>query len=719
MINLPTYLTFIFIAGTIGIVGAFILSFKSATWPTGRILIPLLSILLCASGFFEYIASFETNLVLKNLWIRSTLVLQFLIGISLLELTVCFLGKDGIPSPLKIRSRPIRLRLLWRLAAIIAIEAAVITPWFVYSSDGTTVSVNINRIGELLFAALFCFHLIILYIVEKIFRTATTMQKRMFMLYLASTGIIALGTMVGVVRILFFTRISFTVLQFHTTLSGIFFPGILIGLARYRLWQEQIAIGRGIVYTSITVIFFGLFLIALGVLASAVRFLGIRFDEFEGFVFLFTLLFLGIFLIFSPHMRANITSLSRKYIYKSKYDYRDQLLRLHAAHETTGNVSRTIRAFIDNLRYTIVVKNAFVFVRSPSENLLICMDYTADSRVKATLRANSMLVDLLEENVFPYIDINFPDNDTVRNAIEAERTFVDNFSVSHMFAIKHDTLLVGILVIEAGKRVFDSEDFMLISMFCESIGTAIFRDRIESDRIEQKQFESFSHMASFIVHDIKNQVATLSLVTKNARDNISDPEFHPVLLRSLENCSTNLSTLIEKLKSPPKKENLAKDNVDCRAIVKTVVDHTLSALPEKIAVTTSLSEVPVIEADPVALSYILKNLIINAIEALGSKGGEIHCVTAPLATMNNDDTGHFGMTVPDNQNHSLYIAIEDNGPGMSREFIEQKLFKPFNTTKDKGIGIGLYQCKTLIESMGGRLLCYSETGKGTRFRIVL
>jgi signal transduction histidine kinase len=84
-----------------------------------------------------------------------------------------------------------------------------------------------------------------------------------------------------------------------------------------------------------------------------------------------------------------------------------------------------------------------------------------------------------------------------------------------------------------------------------------------------------------------------------------------------------------------------------------------------------------------------------------------------------DDTCGDSLSPGDREKYRIIISVEDNGPGMSRSFREQRLFKPFNTTKDKGIGIGLYQCKTLIETMGGRLLCFSEEGKGTRFCILL
>ena len=714
-----SYLVFITITGSLGFFGAIFFAIRN-NWLPGRILLPILSVLFPLAAYSEFFGSFNQDLHLKTILLRLALFFHFIISVSLLELTTNFLGKDGISTPFTFGKRQIRLRFIWRPVIVICAIATLFVPWFSYHITDFEVIVLLTSVGEILFSILFIYYLLVLYIIEKLFRNTTTIQKRIFITFFASISSIALGSMVLLVRILFYKTVVFETIQIHAALCAIFFPGIMIGLIRYRLWQEQIVIGRGMVYTSITILFFGLFLVALGLIAFSVQMLGLNFTEFEEFVLLFSFLFIGILAIFSPHMRKTITALSRKYIYKSKYDYRDQLLRLHTAHQTTGNVIETISAFIDNLQYTIIVNKACVFLRSTNENSFQLMTKPSDSvKEKLSFRANSALIRLFENDTVSAIEIDHPIDEIISTAINSERNIIEHLSLSHLFAIKYGNMLIGILGIYSGRRVFDTEDLMLITMFCESVGTAIFRDRIQKERIEQKQFESFSHMASFIIHDIKNQIATLTLVTRNAHDNISNPDFHPVLLRSLENSTSNLNQLIDKLQSPPQKEMLLNDAIDCNHCVAAVVENSAGALPAGITITTHLSSsLPLVNADMTALSYVIKNLIINAIEALGNTGS-ITCSTGQLSSIEHDDTYHFALTVVDRENKNVYIVVEDNGPGMSRQFMENRLFKPFNTTKDKGIGIGLYQCKTLVETMGGKLLCWSELGKGTRFCILL
>ena len=56
---------------------------------------------------------------------------------------------------------------------------------------------------------------------------------------------------------------------------------------------------------------------------------------------------------------------------------------------------------------------------------------------------------------------------------------------------------------------------------------------------------------------------------------------------------------------------------------------------------------------------------------------------------------------------------------MSEDFINKRIFKPFTTTKKKGLGIGLYQCKQIIEAHGGRLEVESQLGEGTTFFVTV
>jgi len=118
-----------------------------------------------------------------------------------------------------------------------------------------------------------------------------------------------------------------------------------------------------------------------------------------------------------------------------------------------------------------------------------------------------------------------------------------------------------------------------------------------------------------------------------------------------------------------------------------------------IPVLQHLDIVPPLSIDREQIHKVLENLLMNASDALG-QDGEIAVAS-----------GH--------KDNWAEISIRDNGCGMSREFIEKSLFRPFQTTKKQGMGIGLYHCKTIVEAHGGRIEVESEEGRGTTFRVLL
>jgi signal transduction histidine kinase len=115
---------------------------------------------------------------------------------------------------------------------------------------------------------------------------------------------------------------------------------------------------------------------------------------------------------------------------------------------------------------------------------------------------------------------------------------------------------------------------------------------------------------------------------------------------------------------------------------------------------------------------VVKNLVVNALEAMGEQG-ELTIVTGDIRGLPEEPVRDFGGGAQFWSRYRAYVLVRDTGPGMSEAFVRDRLFRPFVTTKDKGVGIGLYQCKTLTERMGGKLLCRSVEGEGTRFCVVL
>jgi signal transduction histidine kinase len=106
-------------------------------------------------------------------------------------------------------------------------------------------------------------------------------------------------------------------------------------------------------------------------------------------------------------------------------------------------------------------------------------------------------------------------------------------------------------------------------------------------------------------------------------------------------------------------------------------------------------------ADEERIEKVVENLALNAIEAMGAKKGLLTVKAGPA---------EMGF---------VFFSVSDTGSGMTEEFQRTRLFRPFATTKPKGVGLGLYTCRELVRALGGRIEVESRRGSGTCFRIVL
>ena len=210
---------------------------------------------------------------------------------------------------------------------------------------------------------------------------------------------------------------------------------------------------------------------------------------------------------------------------------------------------------------------------------------------------------------------------------------------------------------------------------------------------ESRQFDAFNKLTAFIMHDLKNLIAQQALVVENAAKHKDNPAFIEDAINTIDNSVGRMNTLLKKLQQdePSELRSFELDHTLIEAIKKC---QELKPLPSLQLETKGIY----VNADPDRLLMTFVHIIKNAQEA-------------------TDNTGFIDVTLRTEDNNAI-IVIEDNGAGMSEEFIKNQLFKPFNTTKSgKGMGIGVYQAKEYIESIGGTVVAESSLDSGTTFTI--
>jgi signal transduction histidine kinase len=205
-------------------------------------------------------------------------------------------------------------------------------------------------------------------------------------------------------------------------------------------------------------------------------------------------------------------------------------------------------------------------------------------------------------------------------------------------------------------------------------------------------------MSAFFVHDLKNTANTLNLMLQNLPVHFDDPAFRADALRGVAKTVAHINRLIGRLGSIRHELQIKPVPADLNELIaRALADWEDVA---GINLKKDFQPLPKIFFDPEQMLKVATNLIFNAREAVAQSSGQVQ-----IQTRQAD-----GWAV---------LAIADNGCGMSREFMERSLFRPFQTTKKSGLGIGMFQSKMIVEAHKGKIEVESETGKGTTFRIFL
>ncbi|HLM58136.1 MAG TPA: ATP-binding protein, partial [Pyrinomonadaceae bacterium] len=221
---------------------------------------------------------------------------------------------------------------------------------------------------------------------------------------------------------------------------------------------------------------------------------------------------------------------------------------------------------------------------------------------------------------------------------------------------------------------------------------------------ESRQFESFMRLSAMISHDLKNAIAGLSMLVSNMERQFHREEFRADAIESLREATDKLKRTVARLSEPIRslsgeyrREARPTDLVP--VIRRVLAAHAEPARPlYEVEARLPDSLVATVEAERVAA--VVENLVVNALEAMGGRGGRL--------TVEAGQEGDY-----------VHLSVADTGVGMTEEFVRTRLFHPFATTKTKGIGLGLFTCKEVVEAHGGRLEVESRLGVGTRFRVVL
>jgi putative PEP-CTERM system histidine kinase len=240
---------------------------------------------------------------------------------------------------------------------------------------------------------------------------------------------------------------------------------------------------------------------------------------------------------------------------------------------------------------------------------------------------------------------------------------------------------------------YSVEETDLLACIADQVASVLLNLRLADDVARARELDAFRTMSAFFVHDLKNAAASLNLMLQNLPDHFDDPAFRRDAIRGIGNTARRIDGIIGRLNELKERPELVRAETDLTAVVAEVLDQIDGA--PNVSVVRTFEPVPAILGDRDQLRSIVTNLIVNARDAVGPGGRvEVRTTQGPGAVI---------------------LSVSDDGCGMSEEFMAQSLFRPFQSTKTSGLGIGLFQTRSLVQAHGGQIQVESVVGRGTTF----
>jgi putative PEP-CTERM system histidine kinase len=248
-----------------------------------------------------------------------------------------------------------------------------------------------------------------------------------------------------------------------------------------------------------------------------------------------------------------------------------------------------------------------------------------------------------------------------------------------------------------GGAIFSQQGFDVLKCVGDHAAACLLNVQLSQRLLQAKEFEAFQTMATFFVHDLKNAVSTLNLMLQNLPNHFDDPAFREDAWRGISKTVAHINNLIGRLSALRHELKIQPVESD----LSEVVSRALACLGGNTdaIISKNLQPLPKTLLDQEQVQKVVTNLVLNAIDAVSGSG------SVQVATSR--------------ENGWAVLTVLDTGCGMSQEFLSHSLFRPFQSTKKSGLGIGMFQSKMIVDAHGGRITATSEPGKGTAFRVLL
>jgi putative PEP-CTERM system histidine kinase len=479
------------------------------------------------------------------------------------------------------------------------------------------------------------------------------------------------------------------------------------GFAKYPLWEVKISVSRHVIFGSLSATAALIYLFISGTILDILRLL-----QPEGVnalvpAAIFTLGALFLFVYLSPHVHSRFKSFITRNFFRHKYDYRDLWMKFSEKSSGSLNIRDLLPPIAEFVADAMFVQQVAFWLRSPTSeiyHLEYCHNaLSADRAMSSPLRVDRARTKDSNSSVF-------------RVPVDEDSAAGSGFPIDGISALRALGIQRIVLVEKGGEGLalmgigaqsdqekISAEDDQFLSSVSNQLSHLILTHKISEELLLAREWDSFNRFASFILHDLKNLATLQGMTLENAKNLSHNPNFVSDAFATFYQTTEKMINLIASLSVQRGQFSLKQQPVNILEVLANTFDdlkidqrngvRVLTAFPPK-------EKLPIITGDPELLQKAFTNLLLNAIQSLPRGEGAVE------------------VTVSQASQGKITASIRDTGCGISPEQMES-LFRPFQTTKEKGLGIGLCHTRSIIEVHGGQIRIESQVNAGTKVEVEL
>jgi putative PEP-CTERM system histidine kinase len=590
-------------------------------------------------------------------------------------------------------------RLLSRIANVLAVGSLVLG--IVLAADGVLHGASDSTAIALITGGL-AVAPIVLILLEQLFRNATAAGRYALKYFAIAMGAIFVYDLYLYAQALLLKGIEASSWEARGVINALAVPLIAIAARRNPQWSLNVFVSRQVVFYTTTFLAVGTYLIVMALGGYVIRLWGGTWGRPAQLIFFAGAGIVLVSLLASGSVRRRLRVFLSKHFYRNKYDYRLEWLRfietLSTPEPGVGVRDNCVRAMAQ-----IVSSHGGTLFMPPGagEALVPVGTWPSDAgtgEALTPLAADDDFVDFVRRTAWVVDFDEYRRTPDVYQNVALPRMIADHPEWRLAVPLIQQGGLLGIVMLERPPEPFELtyEDRDLLKTVGQHVATHLAQHEADRRLAESRQFEAYHRLTAFVMHDLKNLVAQLSLLVANAEKHRRNPDFVDDAISTIANSTSRMQRLIEQLQG--REAQSVNRRVALAEVATQACDRTRIRQPPPRA---RVDGDPVyVEADPERLLVMTEHLIRNAQDACGDEGSVIVSVEADAAWSR--------------------LAVEDDGAGMDETFIRERLFRPFDTTKgSKGMGIGAYQVREYVTGLGGRVEVWSKPGRGTRFTLWL